>query len=82
MFGCTAGKDRTGIVAALALSVAGVRRDVIIEDYALTAIHVAALLRSCLICWPISMRAMVTLSGFCMQSVCAKHNKRVCAQIF
>lgn len=45
LFGCTAGKDRTGIVAALALSVAGVRRDVIIEDYALTAIHGAALLR-------------------------------------
>lgn len=45
LFGCTAGKDRTGIVTALALSVAGVRREVIIEDYALTAIHGAALLR-------------------------------------
>lgn len=34
---CTAGKDRTGIVAALLLSAAGVARDDIAEDYALTA---------------------------------------------
>jgi protein-tyrosine phosphatase len=34
---CAAGKDRTGIVAALVLSVAGVERDAIAEDYALSA---------------------------------------------
>lgn len=34
---CAAGKDRTGIVTALVLSVAGVDRDVIAEDYALSA---------------------------------------------
>jgi len=33
---CTAGKDRTGIVTALALSAVGVPREVIIEDYSLT----------------------------------------------
>ncbi|WES63532.1 tyrosine-protein phosphatase [Microbacter sp. GSS18] len=33
---CTAGKDRTGIVVALALAVAGVDRDVIVADYAST----------------------------------------------
>ncbi|GAA1466802.1 tyrosine-protein phosphatase [Microbacterium thalassium] len=33
---CTAGKDRTGIVVALALAVAGVERDVIVADYAST----------------------------------------------
>ena len=37
LFNCTAGKDRTGIVAALLLSLAGVERDDIAADYALTA---------------------------------------------
>jgi protein tyrosine/serine phosphatase len=31
---CAAGKDRTGTIVALALSVAGVRRDAIVADYA------------------------------------------------
>lgn len=34
---CSAGKDRTGVVIALALSVAGVEHRVIAEDYALTS---------------------------------------------
>ncbi|MEV0700399.1 tyrosine-protein phosphatase [Saccharopolyspora sp. NPDC050389] len=34
---CSAGKDRTGVVVALALSVAGVAPEVIAEDYALTS---------------------------------------------
>jgi len=33
---CAAGKDRTGTVVALALAVAGVPHEVIVEDYALT----------------------------------------------
>ena len=33
---CAAGKDRTGMVVALALSAVGVERDAIIADYALT----------------------------------------------
>ncbi len=33
---CHAGKDRTGIVTALLLSVAAVKREAIIEDYALS----------------------------------------------
>lgn len=37
LFHCTAGKDRTGIVAALLLSLAGVSQDDIAADYALTA---------------------------------------------
>lgn len=36
VFNCTAGKDRTGIVAALILNVLGVPRDTILEDYVLT----------------------------------------------
>lgn len=36
MFHCTAGKDRTGLVAALILESVGVGRDDIIEDFALT----------------------------------------------
>jgi len=34
VFHCTAGKDRTGIVAALLLSLAGVDEQTIVEDYA------------------------------------------------
>ena len=34
---CTAGKDRTGVITALALSIAGVPRETIAEDYALSA---------------------------------------------
>jgi protein tyrosine/serine phosphatase len=34
---CAAGKDRTGVICALALSAAGVERDAIVADYALTA---------------------------------------------
>ena len=36
VFHCTAGKDRTGMVAALVLSLVGVADDVIVEDYTLT----------------------------------------------
>jgi protein-tyrosine phosphatase len=41
---CAAGKDRTGVVVALALSVAGVPRELIAEDYALTQSQIAAIL--------------------------------------
>lgn len=37
LFNCTAGKDRTGIVAAMLLSIAGVSSEDIAHDYALTA---------------------------------------------
>lgn len=37
LFNCTAGKDRTGIVAALLLGLAGVEHEQIVSDYALTA---------------------------------------------
>ena len=37
VFHCTAGKDRTGVLAALLLSIAGVPRDRIVEDYTLSA---------------------------------------------
>ncbi|MFD2853921.1 tyrosine-protein phosphatase [Seohaeicola zhoushanensis] len=37
LFNCTAGKDRTGIVSALLLGIAGVGRDDILADYALSA---------------------------------------------
>jgi hypothetical protein len=40
---CAAGKDRTGVVVALALSVAGVRRDAIVADYVATAERLAPL---------------------------------------
>jgi len=36
VFHCTAGKDRTGVVAALLLSLAGVRPQIIIDNYAVT----------------------------------------------
>lgn len=37
VFHCTVGKDRTGVLAALVLDLLGVHRDVIVEDYMLTA---------------------------------------------
>ena len=37
VFHCSAGKDRTGVLAAILLSVLGVADDDVIEDYALTA---------------------------------------------
>jgi hypothetical protein len=36
VFHCTAGKDRTGVLAALVLDIVGVRHEIIVEDYALT----------------------------------------------
>jgi protein-tyrosine phosphatase len=36
VFHCAAGKDRTGVVAALVLDILGVEPDVIVEDYVLT----------------------------------------------
>jgi len=41
LFHCTAGKDRTGIVSALLLSLAGVEAGLIVEDYALTGQMIA-----------------------------------------
>jgi protein tyrosine/serine phosphatase len=40
---CAAGKDRTGVIVALALLVAGVQRAEIVADYALTAERVEAI---------------------------------------
>jgi hypothetical protein len=37
VFHCTAGKDRTGVLAALVLDILGVERDVIVADYLITA---------------------------------------------
>lgn len=39
VFHCTAGKDRTGIVAALLLEVLGVDREVVLDDFQLTEQH-------------------------------------------
>src|SRR5262249_6771367 len=36
VFHCAAGKDRTGVVSALLLSLLGVREEVIVADYAAT----------------------------------------------
>ena len=43
VFHCYAGKDRTGVVAALLLGVAGVSNSLIAEDYAATSHHIAHL---------------------------------------
>ncbi len=41
---CAAGKDRTGVVVALALSAVGVRRDAVVADYTATADRMHAVL--------------------------------------
>jgi protein-tyrosine phosphatase len=42
VIGCAAGKDRTGVAIALLLDLCGVPRDVIVEDYALSAAFFAS----------------------------------------
>ena len=39
---CAAGKDRTGVIVALALSLAGVTRDAVVADYALSGERIGA----------------------------------------
>ncbi|WP_428926346.1 tyrosine-protein phosphatase [Marinibacterium sp. SX1] len=41
LFHCSAGKDRTGMIAAMMLELAGVSRACILDDYACTADHIA-----------------------------------------
>jgi hypothetical protein len=44
VFHCAAGKDRTGVLAALVLDIVEVERTVIFEDYALTATNLDSIL--------------------------------------
>jgi len=44
LFHCTAGKDRTGLIAALLLLNAGVAREDVVKDYAATTTHGAGLI--------------------------------------
>lgn len=44
LFHCAAGKDRTGVLAALLLSVLGVAEEAIVADYVLTELALAAML--------------------------------------
>lgn len=53
---CAAGKDRTGVVVALALSVAGVGRSDIAEDYALSRVWDDRMLEEWLLAQPASDR--------------------------
>lgn len=41
---CAAGKDRTGVISAMALSVAGVERDAIVADYVATGERLEAII--------------------------------------
>ncbi|MCW1402508.1 tyrosine-protein phosphatase [Novosphingobium sp. MW5] len=45
LLNCTAGKDRTGVAIALLLEIAGVSREIIVEDYMRSAIFGANLVR-------------------------------------
>ena len=44
VFHCAAGKDRTGVLAALVLDILGVEHSVIVDDYAITATRMALIL--------------------------------------
>ncbi|MGU3576912.1 tyrosine-protein phosphatase [Brucellaceae bacterium C25G] len=46
LFHCTAGKDRTGLIAAMALAIAGVSEEDIITDYAMTNGRIEPLLKN------------------------------------
>ncbi len=45
LFHCTAGKDRTGCIAALLLSLAGVERTDILTDYEITELYIRRVVR-------------------------------------
>ncbi len=38
LYHCAGGKDRTGVISAILLSIAGVPRDVVLDDYTLTSV--------------------------------------------
>lgn len=42
LFHCSAGKDRTGVLAALVLDIAGAGHDAIVADYAMSAVRIDA----------------------------------------
>ena len=44
VFHCAAGKDRTGVLAALVLEIVGVPREVIVADYVITAERIALIM--------------------------------------
>lgn len=46
LFHCTAGKDRTGVIAAFVLDILGVDHETIVEDYALSNLAAGALRQS------------------------------------
>jgi protein tyrosine/serine phosphatase len=56
---CAAGKDRTGLVVALALEVAGAQRDAVVADYARTSERIGAIVTR-LAASPTYARDMVT----------------------
>lgn len=45
LFHCTAGKDRTGLISALLLSLAGVRRADILADYQISELYLADIMQ-------------------------------------
>ncbi|WP_151737358.1 tyrosine-protein phosphatase ['Paenibacillus yunnanensis' Narsing Rao et al. 2020] len=57
LFHCAAGKDRTGVVAALLLDLAGVPKELIVQDYAETEINLAPLMAEFLAEMPEEMRS-------------------------
>jgi protein-tyrosine phosphatase len=52
LFHCHAGKDRTGLIAALLLALAGVPDQAIVEDYALSAVYLKPIYDARLIAEP------------------------------
>ncbi len=58
-FFCTAGKDRTGMVAAAVLYLAGVRREDIIADYVITEIYNEAVIIKRIQALPEDMKAQI-----------------------
>jgi protein-tyrosine phosphatase len=65
---CAAGKDRTGVVVALALSAAGVERDAVVDDYTATAERIEAVLAR--------LRASPTYAGDVDRVPLAAHTPR------
>jgi protein-tyrosine phosphatase len=63
VFHCTAGKDRTGLLAALVLSLLGVPEETVVADYALSGAAMARLRDKLILKYPDSGEAIAAADG-------------------
>jgi protein-tyrosine phosphatase len=63
VFHCTAGKDRTGLLSAIVLSLLGVPEDTVVADYALSAAAMGRLREKIVLKYPESEERLNSIEG-------------------